>query len=388
MTNRRQIRSNRFLPPYVTRFVDRHGKERLRFRRKGYPSRYFASALGTEEFRQEYTAFNSATAIADDLAARTLARTVPGSIGDLFARYAAVPDRLGPTKTTQDRVRSILERFTEGREDRPVAAVTFEHLDAIIARRRVKRKAEKGYEGGIEAARKLRKELVRLFDFAVKIRFIPTNPARQTERVKVAPAERSGGFHTWTEDEIAQFRAHHALGTKPRLAMELMLWTDQRKIDSIHLGPQHIRNGCFEIRQTKTGKTLRIPIAAQLRQAIDAMPRSDALCFLVTAYGRPFTVKGFGGWFRAHCDAAGLTRCTAHGLRKATMRRMAELNMGNQTMKAMSGHSRDDEVARYTAEANQESMAHTAVQELSRWEVSNLRSGLDTNSKQGDANAG
>lgn len=388
MNNRRQVRSNRFLPEYVTRFVDRHGKERFRFRRKGYPSRYFTAALGTEEFRQQYAAFNSTDAIAADLADRTLARHAPGSIGDLFARYVAVPDRLGPTKTTQDRVRSILERFVDGREDRPVAAVTFEHLDAIIAKRRVKRKVEKGYEGGIEAARKLRKELVRLFAFAVKLKFIATNPVLEAERIKVAPAERSGGFHTWTEDEIARFRAHHALGTKPRLAMELMLWTDQRKVDSIHLGPQHIRDGRFEIRQTKTGKMLRITIAPQLRRAIDAMPRSDALCFLVTAYGRPFTVKGFGGWFRQQCDAAGLVKCTAHGLRKATMRRMAELNMGNQTMKAMSGHSRDEEVARYTAEANQQSMADVAVQQLSHWEVSNLGSRLDASNKQGGGNAG
>ena len=59
MSKRRQLRSNRFLPEYVTRFTDRHGKERLRFRRKGYPSRYFTSALGTEHFREQYRCFNS-----------------------------------------------------------------------------------------------------------------------------------------------------------------------------------------------------------------------------------------------------------------------------------------------------------------------------------------
>ena len=48
------------------------------------------------------------------------------------------------------------------------------------------------------------------------------------------------------------------------------------------------------------------------------------------------------------------------------MRRMAELDMGNQTMKAMSGHSKDDEVARYTREANQMRMADGAVSALSK----------------------
>jgi hypothetical protein len=41
------------------------------------------------------------------------------------------------------------------------------------------------------------------------------------------------------------------------------------------------------------------------------------MTFLVNEYGKPFTAKGFGAWFRARCDEAGLPRCTAHGLRKA-----------------------------------------------------------------------
>ncbi len=62
------------------------------------------------------------------------------------------------------------------------------------------------------------------------------------------------------------------------------------------------------------------------------------------------------------------------------MRRMAELDMGNQTMKSMSGHTNDDEVALYTREANQKRMADAAVAALSRWEVSNLDPRLDTKS--------
>lgn len=61
------------------------------------------------------------------------------------------------------------------------------------------------------------------------------------------------------------------------MAMELILWTDQRKIDAIHLGRQHMRNGKFVIRQSKTGKRLVLPIAPPLAAAIDAMPRSDAM---------------------------------------------------------------------------------------------------------------
>ena len=69
------------------------------------------------------------------------------------------------------------------------------------------------------------------------------------------------------------------------------------------------------------------------------------------------------------------------------MRRMAELDMGNQTMKALSGHTKDDEVARYTREANQKRMVDAAIAALARWEMSNLGSGLDANSAEGFENA-
>ena len=86
--------------------------------------------------------------------------------------------------------------------------------------------------------------------------FPPFVDARTGGGLKVAAGERSTGFYSWTEDDIAAYRARWPLGTKQRLAMELMLWTDQRKIDAIHLGRQHIRDGKFTIRQTKTGKLL------------------------------------------------------------------------------------------------------------------------------------
>lgn len=160
--------------------------------------------------------------------------------------------------------------------------------------------------------------------------------------------------------------------------MELMLWTDQRKIDAIHLGRQHIRADKFEIRQSKTAKILILPIATQLAAAINAMHKNDAICFIMTEWGKPFSVKGFGNWFREQCDLAGLPKCTAHRLRKATMRRMAELEMPNKTMKSVSGHKKDEEVARYIEAANQERLADGAIKQLSSWEMSNLESELDS----------
>jgi len=170
--------------------------------------------------------------------------------------------------------------------------------------------------------------------------------------------------------------------------MELVLWTDQRGIDAMHLGRQHIRDGRFALSQSKTGRDLRIKVAPQLLQAISAMKAEDLgdMCFLVNAFGHPFSRKGFGNKMRQWCDEAGLPHCSAHGLRKATMRRMADLQMGNQSMKSVSGHTKDDEVARYTRDADQMRLADAAITTLSEWEMSNPDPRLDTNPGEGVEN--
>lgn len=377
----RFLAKRRFLPKYVTAFADRHGKERLRFRRKGFPAGYFQAALGTEEFRTEYRSFMEAGSRQAQPAPEN--RAAPGSIADLVSRYFATPTRLGPTEATQSKVRSIVGRFAAEHGDKPVALVTFEHIDAIIAARLPKRMIQtpKGLRptGGPVAARKLRKELVRLFAFAEKIGMASRNAAALSDRVKTAPDQRSSGYHTWTEEEIDRYRAHHPIGTNARLAMELMLWTGQRRSDAIRMGRQHIADGSIKVVQDKTGKELWIPVAPQLAAAIAGMPTAiNNLCFLINEQGKPFTRAGFGNWFREKCDDAGLPHCTAHGLRKAIMRRMAELGGSNQTMKSVSGHTKDNEVARYTEAANQRRMADHAISVLSGWEKSNRGKRLDT----------
>lgn len=354
-------------PDYVTRFRDRHGKFRYRYRRKGYEGGYFKSEPGSPEWVAELHAFE-----AGQVGERSFTnRWAPGSIGDGIARYLAVASRLGPTLVTQSKVRAVIEDFRDEHGKRYVADFNFQHIDVIVERKREKTMKGNRHVGGIHAARKLRKELVRLFDFFEKIGMRPngTNPVRQSEKVKEAASEKTGGFHTWEEDEIAQYRKHHKLGTSARLAMELMLWTGQRRSDAVRAGPDDVRSGRVAWQQKKTGKGLRVTIAPQLMEAINAMePVPGAKAFLLTAHGKPFSAKGFGNRMRKWCDDAGLPQCTAHGLRKAMLRRMAEQGMANRTIKAVSGHSKDEMVSLYTEGANAVQLADDAIAMLSNWE--------------------
>ena len=156
---------------------------------------------------------------------------------------------------------------------------------------------------------------------------------------------KGDGFHTWTDDEIAQFEAHHPIGTKPRLALALLLYTAQRRSDVVRMGRQHIKDGVLTVKQQKTGVTLAIPVHPELQAVLDATP-SEHLTFLVTATGKPYGGNAFSEQFRNWCDAAGLPkRCKPHGLRKAACRRLAEAGCSANEIMAHQ-RTRDDERAR------------------------------------------
>lgn len=350
----------RSLPRYVSAFCDRHGKERLRFRRAGSPGGYFTAAPPSREFWDEYQSFMA------DVPREPEPRRVvkEGSIDALLTRYYRSTDFRGrAAEVSLQKRRAVLEAFRAKHGHRPVATAPYEKLDAYIA----DIAAGDGKTGGPFAAETARKLLRRLFAYAVKIQWRSDNPM---DYVSYRP-KKTEGYHSWTESEIAQYRAHWPLGTKQRLAMELMLWTGKRRSDAIRLGPQHIDRGALVGRDQKTGKKWTLPIAPQLREAIDAMPPGDHLCFVPSDRGRAYSAASFGNRFKAWCREAGLPHCTAHGLRKAISRRMAENRIGNAGIKAVTLHSRDDEVSLYVAAADQRRLAESSIQAISDWELSN-----------------
>lgn len=374
-------RANRFLPEFVTKERNRHGNIRYRFRKKGLPSGYFKSVMGTDDFRKEYYAFLNP---GDETPKVLKSSAKPGTVDEALDRYMTPIDRLGPSAITQQKVGAVLEDFRQGddisgyRGTRILRHIDFEVIDKIVAKKRIKTGTGNKTKGGIHAAIKLRKELVRFFDFCVKAKLCDVNPAAQSSLVKVAAGEKTKGFHTWTEADIQQYRDFHRLGTRERLAMELYLWTDQRRCDVFKMGKAQIVGGRIPVVQAKTGKALWVPLAPQLLEAIVAMPPhlTSPFCFIVSRKGTAYTKESFGNWFKESCVAAGLLHHNGHGLRKATLRRLAELGTANKPMKALSGQERDETLAIYTADADQKKLADQAVTALARWEMQERDAGL------------
>lgn len=122
--------------------------------------------------------------------------------------------------------------------------------------------------------------------------------------------------------------------------------------------------------QVKTGAELWIPLHPEL-SAILAETPADNMTFLMTAQGKPFSAAGFGNWFSAAARAAGLQACSAHGLRKAAARRLAEAGCTHKQIAAITGHKSLREVERYTSAADQKRLAVEAVERLGKDRVAN-----------------
>jgi integrase len=160
------------------------------------------------------------------------------------------------------------------------------------------------------AAKTFSKALRGLFRWAAENSLIERDP---TEGVRI-PLPRTDGFHSWTEDEIAQFEARWPIGTRERLALTILLYTGLRRGDAVRLGRQHIKDGIITLRAGKTGTQIIIPVLPELAAIINASRTGD-LAFIAGERGRPMTKESFGNWFRGACQAAGVPG-SAHGLRK------------------------------------------------------------------------
>ncbi|MPT48452.1 MAG: hypothetical protein E2598_08555, partial [Sphingobium sp.] len=106
-----------------------------------------------------------------------------------------------------------------------------------------------------------------------------------------------------------------------------------------------------------------IPIHINLARSLASTP-DDRDTFVISTRGKAYTLDSFGMWFKKKCVEAGIKDRTMHGLRKAAARRMAECGLSNQMIKSITGHTNDNEVAHYTAAADQKKMAMKAMEIL------------------------
>jgi integrase len=355
------LRTKSGLPKHCSWNVDRHGKRRCRFRKHGFTT-YITGTPWSEEFMIQYArAIDGVKAQHAEIGA---GRTKPGSLNALVVSYYRSPEFRGLKETTQAVRRNIIERFRADHGTKPLKGLQRKHIQQIIGD-----KAKTP-----EAANNLLKVLRVVLGYAVSIDMIGSNPAASVKKYK----NRGDGFHTWSEEEVHQFRARHELGSRARLAFELLLHTGQRRGDIIRMGWQHMVSADeIMVKQQKTGTTICIAMHPELLETLALVPRTN-LTFLLTENAAPFTAAGFGNWFRDQCNAAGLPQCSAHGLRKTYLVRRANAGASTEQLMASGGHKSPSEVARYTREADKRRLSRQALELQLRAEGEQKLSSLET----------
>jgi integrase len=332
------------LPPYVHAFRDRHGKTRYYFRRRGFRRAPLPGLPYSSEFMRAYEA-----------AAQTVgefgsSRSRPGTVAAAVAGYFASSAFASLAESTRKDRRRILERFRDHNGGNAIATLTRRDVEALVEARKSRPGTALNFLVALRA----------LMRHAVLVGLVDRDP---TEGLR-GPKFRSDGFYTWTEQDIAAFEARHPVGSRARLALALGLYTGQRRSDVIRMGRQHVRDDVVHVRQSKTGKSLAIPLHSELRSALQAVPANN-MTFLTTGHGKPFYPDAFTHWFKRKCREAGLpARASFHGLRKAACRRLAELGCSVSVIASISGHSSLREVARYTAAADQARLARQGIEAL------------------------
>jgi integrase len=336
------------LPPHINGFIDRYGHPRYYVRRPGYKNVKLPGLPWSAEFMTAY-----AEAVEGQQPIKIGEKRTPvGSVAATVGLYLGSTAFNNLATETQRTRRNILERFREEHGDKRIAAIEKKHVQAMVTAKGATPPAARNFLIALRA--------VIAFAIDAGIR-ADDDPTLGIKRPKI----KTEGYRTWTEDDIAAFEATHPIGTLPRLALALLLYTGQRRGDVVRMGPQHVRGDLISVRQQKTGAPLLIPMHPALRAAIDAAPSSGHLSFLATAFGKARTANGFSTWFRECCNAAGLANGTsAHGLRKAACRRLAEAECTAHQIMAISGHKSLQEVERYTKAADQERMARAAMKRL------------------------
>ena len=201
-----------------------------------------------------------------------------------------------------------------------------------------------------------------LFHWAVDVGLAKIDPTQDVKMVK----QKIEGFHVWTDDEVSAFETRWPIGTRERLAFDVLLYTGLRRGDAIRLGPEHVRGGIFRIRTEKSGVDVVAPLLPPLRHSISAGPSGD-LTFIVGEKGQPFSKGGFSNWFKTACEAAGVPG-SPHGLRKVGANRAAHAGATNAELKALFGWTTEAMPSLYTKGAERErlAMSGSAKMELDR----------------------
>jgi integrase len=216
---------------HIVEDTDRHGNVRVYLRLPGRPKVRLSEKPGTDAFLAEYRC-----ALAGDVVPVAPTRPKPSAdtLSWLVDRHFESAEFKGLHTRTQYVRRLILGHVVKDDGNKPYKLLETKHV-----RRMRDLKADKP-----QAANSRVKALRAVFAWAVLpgVELADHNPAKDVPYTEA----KGDGHHSWTDEEVALFEAHHPIGTKARLALALLLYSSQRKSEVVLFGPGHVHDGWLE----------------------------------------------------------------------------------------------------------------------------------------------
>lgn len=300
--------------PYLSAEKNRHGNPRLFVRRNGKRIQ-IKERTGTPEFLRAYQAAMARLERPTKALAPADTTWPRGSLGDLATKYFASMEFMNLDAVSQRTRRQVIEScLREPFSDDDPDQMGNCPLQFVTAKKIKRLRDLKGDKHG--AANNRRKYLSAMYGWAIEADLVAANPVRDVRARKYA----TSGFYTWTVQDVQAFQNRHPIGSKPFLALALLLYLGGRRSDTVKFGEHLVTGEVLKFVPRKTRhKRLTVsekPILPGLRRIIDQSPVGTQ-AWLENGHGKPFSAAGFGNWFRERCDEAGLAKCSAHGLRKA-----------------------------------------------------------------------
>lgn len=292
---------------------------------------------GSPEFMKAYRA-----AISGEIAPKARAMG-DGTLEWLVDRWKVSSDWNLAAPATKRQRENYLRHILEKSGDVDFAAITEDDIRAGMERR----------QATPFAADNFLKLMRALFKWAKEARHVTVDPTLQ-----VMPFNRkTEGFTPWTAADVALYRARWPLGTRERVAGEILFNTGLRRSDVVRLGRQHVKDGVATIKTFKGGVTVHLPLMPALLEAIEAGPVGD-LAFAVSSRGTPWAKEAFTNWFREVCDAAGIAKGkSAHGIRKLLATTIAEDGASERELMAFFGWKTNAQSLDYTKDIDNKRLA-------------------------------
>ena len=356
--------------PYIERNRSRHGTVRFYFRIDGKRICRLPDDPNSEEFAAKYWAMRKATQAppAADQQKRALSLIVkPNTFRWLCMTHMKTDAFTLLDPTTQSKRRSIIESMwiepikledPKGRilADIPLGSMTPQHIEILRDRKK---------ETPFAADERL-KVLRQIFETQINGQPVMANIAKSVRPFK----QRTEGHATALPEHLRQFIQHHGAGSKAVLCLALLMFTGMRVSDAARIGPQHRNGEVLRMRlwknRNRTPVDIEIPIHPILETILDSHP-AKGMAYLLTEYGRPYSIKGLGNRISDWFAQAGLEDLTAHSVRKGLATNVANNSATDLELSSMFGW-RDSKTSQvYTAKANRARLARQAVLKID-WE--------------------